>query len=347
MNFFLRIILIALVFCMPPPKAQASDQNLKLWNTQYKNSSVCSYNYGRPWAPIAERTYNKDIKGYSWPHADSSAQQFIDFMQRDLNIAAVNGSADTRIKRRLLQAASTNAFSKLDFESPGGPSPSFASALVALTSSFAYDYLITKGALTTAESKLIRVWTKKLLNNSTKRSYSEDHKMQILTARLAFAAATKNTSDFQKHVSSLQRKLKRLKNPYFVNDTRNNNETIQHAVIAAHIAEQNNYEIFHEKFGSYSLLDVLSAHAASMRSVKGKKITTAGDEKEIARSIFRPQGNGAHLAWIPVAMIYGASTNQGKEISRLHRELRKTISNPYWGLAMGIHSGCFFGKAPR
>ena len=84
-----------------------------------------------------------------------------------------------------------------------------------------------------------------------------------------------------------------------------------------------------------------------MRRIKGKKITTAGDDKEIARSIFRPQGNGAHLAWIPVALTYSFNTDQDKEITLLHRDLRKASSNPYWGLAMGIHSGCFFGNVVR
>ncbi len=171
--------------------------------------------------------------------------------------------------------------------------------------------------------------------------------MQILTARLAFAAANNDMSDFTKNMSALQRKLKNMKNPYFSEDIRNNNETIQHVVIAAHIAEQNDVAFFNEKFGKFSLLEVIASHSLTMRHIKDKKITTAGDDKEIARSIFRPQGNGAHLAWIPVAMAYSGDTDQGKEIARLHRDLRKTSSNPYWGLAMGLHSGCFFGKAAR
>lgn len=347
MWFLLRKILSALVLLMLPVVTHANDQNLRLWNTQHIDPRVCSYKYGQPWAPVAEKTYNLEIKGYSWPHAEGSAQQYVDFMQRDLNTSAINSGADKRIKQRLLQAAETKAFSKLDFEDPGGPSPSFASALVALTSSFAYDYLVSKNALTAAEQKRISAWIKQLLKNSTERSNSEDHKMQILTARLAFAAANNDMSDFTKNMSALQRKLKNMKNPYFSEDIRNNNETIQHVVIAAHIAEQNNVAFFNEKFGKFSLLEVIASHALTMRHIKDKKITTAGDDKEIARSIFRPQGNGAHLAWIPVAMAYSGDTDQGKEIARLHRDLRKTSSNPYWGLAMGLHSGCFFGKAAR
>jgi len=94
MWFLLRKILSALVLLMLPVVTHANDQNLRLWNTQHVDPRVCSYKYGQPWASVAEKAYEKVIKGYSWPHADSSAQQYVDFMQRDLNIAAINASAD-------------------------------------------------------------------------------------------------------------------------------------------------------------------------------------------------------------------------------------------------------------
>lgn len=347
MSTFFKNNLTFLLFLCIPTFAYADDQSVRLWNTEYKNTAVCSYKYGRPWAPIAPKNYETEIRGYKWPHAEGSAQQYVDFMQRDLNVAAVNASADQRIKQRLLKASGANSFSKLNFEQPGGPSPSFASALVALTSSFALDYLLEKGALNQNEFKIVTSWIKNLLRNSTKRSFSEDHRMQILTARLAYAVAINDTSGFRKQVSELEKKIKKLNQPYFVPDVRNNNEIIQHVVIASHIAEQNGIRVFHARFGRFSLAEVIAAHAVAMRGIKDKKIKTASDENEIARSIFRPQGNGAHLAWIPVFMAYSRQTSQGKEVEALHRDLRRSSGNPYWGLAMGIHSGCMFGSAAR
>lgn len=316
--------IFALLACLSVPLIQAgpahAQDNLRLWNTAYKSSSACRSHS----AATGPDRLSQSIQGHKWPHTSGMGIEYIDRNAKHLNAAALGRANDSAFSARLLNAARSNAFTKLDFEGAGGSSPSFVSAIVVESTAYAVSYLRTRNTLSGSDLKEIDAWVRKLMKNSGKRAGSLDHKAAVASSQLMWAAAVGNTSEFQKarrKLSSVFTKLKR--NPYFVADLRNNNEVMHHMVHAGMVLRLNGLDVFNAKFGKHTFNDAIAYHAQQVRSNGSKQIKTKGDPTDQARSIMRSQGWGTHLAWVPVylsAQPYGTAVSA---VKALNSDLRR------------------------
>jgi hypothetical protein len=205
--------------------------------------------------------------------------------------------------------------------------------------------LRTQNALAPNELKEIDAWIRKLMKNSKQRSNSLDHKAALGASQLMWAAAIGNTGEFGKarrQLNSIFGKLKR--NPYFISDLRNNNETMHQMVHAGLVLRLNGIDVFNTKFGKYTFNDAVDYHAQQVLRNGTNKVTTAGDPTDQARSIMRSQGWGTHLGWIPVYLSAQPSGPAANAVRNLNAHLRRTDRKPYWGIQMAIHTGCLYGR---
>jgi hypothetical protein len=320
--------------------ADAQD-SLRLWSTSYKSSSACRSHS----APVGAEKMSKSIQGHKWPHTSGMGIEYIDRNAKHLNAAALGRANDSAFAARLLTAARSGAFTKLDFEGAGGSSPSFVSAIVVESTAYAVSYLRSRNALSGSDLKEINAWVQKLMKNSKQRAGSQDHKAAVASSQLMWAAAVGNVSEFKKArraLSSVFNKLKR--NPYFVADLRNNNEVMHHMVHAGMVLRLNGLDVFNAKFGKHTFNDAIAYHAQQVQNNGSKQVTTKGDPTDQARSIMRSQGWGTHLAWIPVYLSAQPSGTAAPAVKALNSYLRRTDRKPYWGIQMGVHTGCLYGR---
>lgn len=160
-----------------------------------------------------------------------------------------------------------------------------------------------------------------------------------------WAAAIADKGGFSRSAAQFDRYLGALrKAPYFTSDLRNNNEVMQHIVHGAAVLHMNGIDRFSKKFGPYSLNDAVAHHAGRVLENGSGKVKTAGDPHDQARSILRADGHGTHLAWIPVFLSKATAGVHRDTVRALHATLRRVDRDAYWGQAMGVHTGCLFGR---
>ena len=319
----------------------AESSTLRLWSTAHVSDSAC-LGHGGAYGP---ETYRKALRGFKYPYSRDSGIGFLDHTVRHINLAAIGRANDTKLRDRLLDAARGSAFTRLDFEGPGGSSPAFVSALIVRSVAYAVAYLREHNALTSEQMKSIERWVKKMMRNSRTRAGSLDHKAAIAASNLTWAAAIGDAGEFKKARTRLNRILNKIKRkPYFVANVRNNNEVMHHVMIAAHVLRLNGIDAFNQRLGTHSLNDAVAHHAREVVRTGATKLKTIGDRTDQARKILRAQGFGTHVAWVPIYLANVPSGGASRDVRALDAALRKFDIKPYWGMQIGIHSGCLFGR---
>lgn len=337
----LRLMLLLAMLMFTIPLSVAAEPTIKLWPKGTISGQCASHSrvYG-------VEQMNQNVFGHKWPHVKGGGIEFIDHSVALLNAAARGRDVAPGIKARLLVAAKSGAFTKPDWEDAGGSSPSFVSAVIVKTVAYSVAYLRLENALTAVEEKEIQAWTKKLSSNMKKRANSKDHKAANIVAQMLWAAAIDDKSGFSKAYKSYSSFLGALRSkPYFSNDVRNNNEVMHHLVLGAAVLRMNGIEIAQKKVGKHSFDDAIAYHAQRVIENGTNKVKTSGDPKDDARSIFRAEGWGTHLAWIPIYKSVSKSTAGGVKTRELERALRRADGRAFWGIQIGIHSGCMFGRS--
>ena len=340
------IILLCMQLIHAAP-ATAQD-NLRLWDTD----NISAHNCRNFAAAIGAEQFDQVIQGYKWPHASGGGAHYIEGNAKHLNAAAIGRANDKKFAARILSAARSNAFTKLDFEGPGGSSPAFVSAIIVKSTAYAVSYLRSKNALNQSELTEIDVWVRRLIKNSDNRppgsgyyAHSLDHQAAIMLAQLMWGAAVEDAATFRKGQREVLKMLKRLKrNPYFVSDLRNNNEVMHHMVHAGMLLQLNRIKVFDIEYGKNTFNDAVSYHSKRVILNGTKKIKTQSDAIDPPRSIMRSQGFGTHLAWIPVYLSAQGASAASSAVKALSSELRKIDRKPYWGMQMGVHAGCLYGR---
>ena len=326
---------------MITPLFATAEPTIKLW-PEGTISGLCA-NHSRAYG--VEPT-NQVVFGHKWPHVKGGGIEFIDHSVALLNAAARGQSVAPNIKARLLAAARGGAFTKPDWEERGGSSPTFVSAVIVKTVSFSVAHLRLKGALTAEETREIQSWVNKLKRNMKKKAGTKDHKAANIVAELLWAAAIDDMSGFTKASKSYSRFLEMLRyDPFFSDDVRNNNEILHHLVLGAAILGMNGIDLTQKKIGKFSFDDAIAYHAQNVIENGAKKVKTSGDPTDDARSIFRAEGWGTHLAWIPIYRTIAKSSLGGVKTRELEKSLRRVDGKLFWGIQIGIHSSCMFGRS--
>jgi hypothetical protein len=270
--------------------------------------------------------------------------EFLDHTAKHLNAAALGRADDRALANRLLAAARGDAFTVLDFEEPGGPSPSFMQALIVDSVAIAVSYLRGRDALSDQELLEIDGWARELIDSSDTRAEAVDHEAAVVSALLLWGAATDDAETFARGRRGVERILGRLAYaPYFIDDLRNNNETMHHMIHAAWVLELNGVATFDVDFGGRTFSDAIAYHADQVLENGTREIGTVGDPLDDPRSIMRSQGFGTHLAWIPVYLSAEPDSAAADRVRALDAHLRSTDRKPYYGLQLSMHSGCLHG----
>lgn len=134
------------------------------------------------------------------------------------------------------------------------------------------------------------------------------------------------------------------RNPYFTSDIRKNNEVMHHVTHGAFVLRLNGFDALNRRYGNYTPIDAIIYHARQVAANRDRPVRTAGDPTDAARSIFRAQGWGTHLAWIPVVLSTPGSESARADVRALDTLLRRTDRAQYWGSQIGVHTGCLFGR---
>lgn len=319
--------------------SQAAAQSL--WSVSQVNPAACR-SHAAAHGPAA---FSEVVQGHRWPHTPGGAIEFIDHTAAHLNAAAIGRANDRRLADRLVAAARVRAWTRLDFEGRGGPSPSFASAIVVRTTAYAVSYLRGRNAITQAELRELGDWIAVLQRNSRQRANSLDHRAAIILADLSWASAIGDLAGVNAAAGQLVRFLRPLRrNPYITSDLRNNNEVMHHLTLGAMILRQNGFDLLNHDTGGHTLNAAIAHHAGRVLENGAHPVTTAGDPSDQARSIFRAQGWGTHLAWIPVVLSTPGSEPARRNVMALDAALRRVDRGPYWGIQIGVHSDCLFGR---
>lgn len=329
--------LAAGVWSAPEVSAQ---QAPRLLSFAHVDSAACR-GIARAWG--VER-FSRELEGHAWPPAPGSGIAFIHHTAGHLNAAAIGRGDPNALADRLLTAVRGNAFTSLDFGARGGSSPSFVSAILVKSVAYAVAYLRAQGALSGQELGEIVVWVERLQRNARKRAGSRDHKAALATADLMWAAALGDPRRFEQAQQGFFRTLSALRRaPRFAPDLRNNNEVMHQVVAGAQVLWFNGLDVLRAPIGSHTLNEAVRVHAREVRANGARALQTSGDPTDQARSIFRAQGWGTHLAWIPVYLSFAPPGAAREEVRRLESALRRVDRKPFWGRQMGVHTGCLFG----
>ncbi len=316
-------------------------QAQQLWTDRYVSRAKCSGHAGA----VGPERHSKAIQGHKWPHPRGSGIEFIDHNARGINAFAIGRGNTKAMRARLLNAAGTEAFTRLDFEGRGGSSPSFVSAIVVESVAYAVAQLRSSGAVSAGDLQAIDQWVQRLLRNSAKRAGSPDHKAAIATAHVLWGAAIADKRRFSKGYRQFQRVLRPLRSrPYFSAKVRVNNEVMHQVVHGAVVLRRNGVDLFTARNGKHTLHDAVAYHAQSVRSAGARKLRTSSGADDQARSIMRANGWGTHLAWIPLYLSHYPDAGAAGEVRSLNATLRRSDRTPYYGRQIGIHSDCLYGR---
>ena len=342
MPFLDRALMVAAVWLAfaTGTTLQAQAAETRLWTTTFASSGNCRA-YARATGP---EQFSSSVTGFSWPMPKGSGAEFVDMTILHLNAAAAGRANNQALLARLLTAANSGAYTRLDFGARGGASPSFLTSVMVGTVAHGVSYLREKNAISPSELKTIDGWVRILLRNSGKKASSTDHKASIAAASLAWGAAIGDTRLFRSGMSSLDQVMGKIRStPRFDTKVRVNTETLPIVLMAAHILRLNGIDYFSKSFGKHNLHDVVAYHAAWVSQTGTKKVKTEAIADSVARSIMRSDGWGAHQAWIPLYLAHFPKAHAAADVRALHDQVKRAHNAPYYGRNMGFYSACYFG----
>jgi hypothetical protein len=313
---------------------------MRLWTTAYTSSGKCRA-FSKATGPEAT---SQAVTGYSYPIPKASGAEFIERTILHLNAAAAGRGNPDKLRQRLVAAAQSGAFTKLDFGSRGGSSPSFVTSVMVRTIAYSVSYLRSKKAISSGDLKHIDAWVSKLMRNMGSRANSTDHKASIGAAQMAWGAATGNVKLYKKGLGRVNSVLGKLRStPSFDGKVRVNTEILPVVLMAAHIARLNGSDLFAKRFGKHTLHDAVAHHAAWVSQTGTAKVKTELISDTVARSIMKSQGWGTHQAWIPLYLAHYPNSHAASHVRKLHKQVKRAQNIAYYGRNMGIHSACYFG----
>ena len=217
---------------------------------------------------------------------------------------------------------------------------------------FVVSALESMGALDEKEFSILDAWVYKMILNMAKTKcsgncdLSPDSMVSVFSANILYGAATKNRELFELGKKEFQNYLSK-RNIYKVGEgIRNTNEVMHHAIIASDVLAKNDVNAFNWQLKDGTFNDAIIEHARNVISLGSKPVKTSGDKHDKARSIFKKQAFGTHLAWIPIYLSRKKDLENSNVVEELDKKLTSSslYDKPYFGLQVGVSSGCYYGK---
>jgi hypothetical protein len=175
---------------------------------------------------------------------------------------------------------------------------------------------------------------------------SPDSMVSVFSANILYGAATKNRELFELGKKEFENYLSKRNISKVGEGIRNTNEVMHHAIIASDVLAKNDVNAFNWQLKDGTFNDAIIEHARNVISLGSKPIKTSGDKHDKARSIFKKQAFGTHLAWIPIYLSRKKDLENSNVVEELDKKLTSSslYDKPYFGLQVGVSSGCFYGK---
>ena len=344
-----------------PPKKINRDKSLIFWNPRPDQFSCLMSSS----TPKINSNFDKTVKGYKYPMRKKGASKFMTDNLNLVNIIIWYGgkkpedeksknrleNAIKTLKLRVLNAAKKNAFTKVSW-GKGGSSPAFVTAVNVKSMAFVMSALESMGALSENEFSILDAWVYKMILNMAKTKcsgncdLSPDSMVSVFSANILYGAATKNRELFELGKKEFENYLSKRNISKVGEGIRNTNEVMHHAIIASDVLAKNDVNAFNWQLKDGTFNDSIIEHARNVISLGSKPVKTSGDKHDKARSIFKKQGFGTHLAWIPIYLSRKKDLENSNVVEELDKKLTSSslYDKPYFGLQVGVSSGCFYGK---
>jgi hypothetical protein len=344
-----------------PPKKINRDQSLIFWNPRPDQFSCLMSSS----TPKTNSNFDKTVRGYKYPMRKKGASKFMTDNLNLVNIIIWYGNkkpedeksknrlenAIKTLKLRVLNAAKKNAFTKVSW-GKGGSSPAFVTAVNVKSMAFVMSALESMGALSENEFSILDAWVYKMILNMAKTKcsgscdLSPDSMVSVFSANILYGAATKNRELFELGKKEFENYLSKRNISKVGEGIRNTNEVMHHAIIASDVLVKNDVNAFNWQLKDGTFNDAIIEHARNVISLGSKPIKTSGDKHDKARSIFKKQAFGTHLAWIPIYLSRKKDLENSNVVEELDKKLTSSslYDKPYFGLQVGVSSGCFYGK---
>ena len=344
-----------------PPKKINRDQSLIFWNPRPDQFSCLMSSS----TPKINSNFDKTVKGYKYPMRKKGASKFMTDNLNLVNIIIWYGgkkpedeksknrleNAIKTLKLRVLNAAKKNAFTKVSW-GKGGSSPAFVTAVNVKSMAFVMSALESMGALSENEFSILDAWVYKMILNMAKTKcsgncdLSPDSMVSVFSANILYGAATKNRELFELGKKEFENYLSKRNISKVGEGIRNTNEVMHHAIIASDVLAKNDVNAFNWQLKDGTFNDAIIEHARNVISLGSKPVKTSGDKHDKARSIFKKQAFGTHLAWIPIYLSRKKDLENSNVVEELDKKLTSSslYDKPYFGLQVGVSSGCFYGK---
>jgi hypothetical protein len=344
-----------------PPKKINRDKSLIFWNPRPDQFSCLMSSS----TPKINSNFDKTVKGYKYPMRKKGASKFMTDNLNLVNIIIWYGgkkpedeksknrleNAIKTLKLRVLNAAKKNAFTKVSW-GKGGSSPAFVTAVNVKSMAFVMSALESMGALSENEFSILDAWVYKMILNMAKTKcsgncdLSPDSMVSVFSANILYGAATKNRELFELGKKEFENYLSKRNISKVGEGIRNTNEVMHHAIIASDVLAKNDVNAFNWQLKDGTFNDAIIEHARNVISLGSKPIKTSGDKHDKARSIFKKQAFGTHLAWIPIYLSRKKDLENSNVVEELDKKLTSSslYDKPYFGLQVGVSSGCFYGK---
>ena len=344
-----------------PPKKINRDKSLIFWNPRPDQFSCLMSSS----TPKTNLNFDKTVRGYKYPMRKKGASKFMTDNLNLVNIIIWYGgkkpedeksknrleNAIKTLKLRVLNAAKKNAFTKVSW-GKGGSSPAFVTAVNVKSMAFVVSALESMGALDEKEFSILDAWVYKMILNMAKTKcsgncdLSPDSMVSVFSANILYGAATKNRELFELGKKEFENYLSKRNISKVGEGIRNTNEVMHHAIIASDVLAKNDVNAFNWQLKDGTFNDSIIEHARNVISLGSKPVKTSGDKHDKARSIFKKQAFGTHLAWIPIYLSRKKDLENSNVVEELDKKLTSSslYDKPYFGLQVGVSSGCYYGK---
>ena len=307
----------------------------KFWQPPSRSCSVSG--------DLVPLEYEKTIYGYRyqsiWHHFATNLGLNI---VRTMNNANDDGS---RLAEQVTDFASKGAFTALDFEGPGGPSPVFATSVTLIVTSYAFSLIDQKGAWPAGGRDIVVAWGGRLDRNQQEKyeHSSPDSLAAIGAARMLWGAVTQQPRVFERGVREFDKVMGLVDGQGRLEaNPRDNNEDIALLVLAAEVAEQNGIRLYEKRYNGKTLHDAVASHMTNSIANKDK-LYGESEVGDIRRSYYRGSGFATHLSWIPIYLSRFPDAPISRVMIKEARTLPKKLSYGLSGLNVGGPMECLWG----
>ena len=316
---------------------------LVLWDKSSNDTKWCT-----PSRPPSVKKYSKSVTRYRYPHPENGFEIFLEENASIINFAISNPKQFDfkKYKSQILELATSNSFSNLDWARNGGGSPAFASALIIKSISYSYALIEQYERFTEKEAQIIRDWFLSVEKNIHKKGNSLDHDIAVATTHILWGAASKDDTFFKKGQKGMMSFLsKTKKNGKIANDVGYNNKIMHHLVQGAEVLELNGVKIYSKIFNNLTLHNIIESHAKNILEISIKKTKTKAELSVPERSIMRSEGYGKHIAWVPIYLKRFKNNKTSNAVIKLRQTLREKYRDrkPFFGRHIAINTSCYYG----